>query len=157
MRATLRLLPLSLLFAGSLAAAQSAPPPGPGPMPRGPMGPGSVPSPAQLATLPGLSTAQQQQLRQLLIQRRDAHEALRQREQAASDKIDTDSAKSIRSLLGEKAYVRYAKWSLGHGPHDHGGHAAPPPQNGRDDSSLLPPDLDDSGLALLLSGSSGSH
>lgn len=154
MRAVLRLLPLSLFLACSLAAAQSAPPPGPGPMgpdPTGhvPMGPGHVPSPAELATLPGLSTAQQQQLRQLLIQRRDAHEALRQREQAARDKIDTDSASRIRSLLGEKEYVRYAEWSLRRGPH---GHAGPP----GGDASLLPPDLDGDNPAPA-GGSAGSH
>jgi len=121
MRPPLRLLPLSLLFGCSIAAAQSAPPPGPAPM-----GPDGVPSPAALAAVPGLSVEQQQRLRQLLIQRRDAHEALRQREQTAHDKIDTDSANRIRALLGDAEYARYAAWSLDHGPH---GHDAPPPQN----------------------------
>lgn len=122
-------------------------------MGHGPMGPGHVPSPAELATLPGLTATQQQQLRQLLIQRRDAHEALRQREQAAHDKIDTDSARRIRSLLGEKAYVRYAKWSLQRGPH---GHDAPPPDDGGGDTSLLPPDLD-GGTPSASGGPTGSH
>jgi len=127
MRAPLHILPL-LLACSFAATAQSLPP--------GPMGPGDIPSVAALATVPGLSVKQQQQLRQLLIQRRDAHEALHQREQAAHDKIDTDSANRIRALLGETEYVRYVKWSMGPGP---GGHDAPPPP--RDDDALLPPDL----------------
>lgn len=135
-----RHLPLLLLLACPMAAAQSVPPPG---LP----GPGMVPSPAMLATLPGLSVSQQQQLRQLLLQRRDAREALFQREQAALEQIDTDSANRIRSLLGEQAYVRYAQWSMG-GPAGPGGQNPPPPppqDQAGNGSALLPPDLDSNG------------
>jgi hypothetical protein len=137
MRATLPLLPL--LFACSFAAAAQSFPPAP--MGPGPMGPGGVPSVAVLAMAPGLSVQQQQQLRQLLIQRRDAHEALRQRERAENDKIDADSDNRIRSLLGEQAYVRYVKWTMGPGPRGAGGRDAPPPHD--DLGDVLPPELED--------------
>ena len=141
MRATLPLLPL--LFACSFAAAAQSFPPAPlGP---GPMGPDGVPSVAALALAPGLSVQQQQQLRQLLIQRRDAHEALRQRERAEHDKIDAHSDNRIRALLGEQEYVRYVKWTMGPGPYGPGGHGAPPSRD--DTGDVLPPDLEDDNAA----------
>lgn len=109
------------------------------------MGPDGVPSVAALSMAPGLSVKQQQDLRQLLIQRRDAHEALRQRERAEHDKIDADSDNRIRALLGEQEYVRYVKWTMGPGPRGPGGHDAPPPRD--DDGDVLPPDLEDDNAA----------
>jgi hypothetical protein len=88
---------------------------------------------------------QQQQLRQLLIQRRDAHEALRQRERAEHDKIDANSDNRIRALLGEQEYVRYVKWTMGPGPYGPGGHGAPPPRD--DTGDVQPPDLEDDNAA----------
>lgn len=103
------------LFAGS-AAAQSFPP-GPPPAP-------PVPSAEALATIPKLSSAQQIELRRILVEERDALDALRsktrevieaqrQKERAEHERIDAQSTDRLRKLLGEDGFRQYAEWLLG--------------------------------------------
>jgi hypothetical protein len=119
---TMRTLLLTLLLASAAAAAQPIteiagplPPPRPGP------GPSHVPSPEELATVPELDAAQQAEVRKILIQRRDAHDALRateaaereaarSRSRAEHERIDDDSSTRLRKLLGEDRYRKLATW-----------------------------------------------
>lgn len=113
-----------------------------GPLGGGPMGLERVPSAEALATVPGLSAAQQQQLWQLLIARRDALQAQRQRDQTAREQIEQDSANRIRGLLGEDEFARYARWStqrLGPGGPDLPPAPPPPPPPPRPGKHLPPP------------------
>jgi hypothetical protein len=114
------------LAAACLAASTfaTAMPPGP----PGPPGP-SLPSAEELATIPTLSTQQQIELRKILLERRDAldatrdktHEAMeaqRKRERADVERIDEQSSERLRKLLGDDGFRRYAEWQLGQrGPH----------------------------------------
>ncbi|HZP64970.1 MAG TPA: hypothetical protein VFB32_01560 [Rudaea sp.] len=112
------------------SAAHEPPPPGPG-----------VPPADALATVPDLSAAQQIELRKILIQRRDAfeavqtkaraeHEALRLKERGEFERIDGETSAQLRKLLGDEGYRRYAEWEMAHrgpgpgpGPGQHPPHA----------------------------------
>lgn len=118
---------LAALSAGALHAQPAPPPPG---------GPARVPSLEELATVPSLTTAQQAELRRILGERRDAHEALRaksrelietqmKKDRAEHERIDTQSSERVRALLGEDGFRRYAEWQLAHRPPFERG--APPP------------------------------
>lgn len=78
-----------------------------------------IPSAEMLATIPGLSTAQQQEMRRIAIEQRDAHEALRIKERAEHERIDERSDERIRKLLGEEGFRKYAEWKQTRmrGPH----------------------------------------
>jgi len=117
-----------------------------------------VPSPLALAAVPGLSGEQQAGVRKILLQHRDAVEALaakertefdalRQRARAERERADDTTDASLRKLLGDEGYRKYAEWQLTQrGPHgagpgsgmphgrgrgDHPGmHDGPPPPNG---------------------------
>lgn len=112
-------------------------------------GPGAPPAEA-LATIPDLTTAQQDDLRRILIQRRDAleaaedkihadMEALHKRARSEHERIDEQYAAQLRKALGDDGYRKYAGWQAAHhappgGPHlrfEHGFHGgpgdAPPP------------------------------
>lgn len=140
---------LILSAIGIAAAAQSMPgPPGPhGPPMSGPL------SPEALATIPDLTAAQQAELRKLLVERRDAHEAaaaksrverdaLAKKDRAEHERIDDDSATRIRKLLGDDGYRRFAEWELAHhGPmHGPGGarRGGPGPGSGPDKAGRGP-------------------
>ena len=110
-----RTLLLAVLLAAGVAEAQPAPhgPPGP------PPGPPGAPSPEALANVPDLDASKQIEVRKLLIQRRDAHDALRAKEDAERDatkaryraeheRIDDDSSTRLRKLLGDDGFRRYA-------------------------------------------------
>ncbi len=112
-------------------------------------GPPMIPSPLELATIPGLNSEQQSGLRKILVQRRDAEEALFSKQHAEFDalraktrnereRIDENSAASLRQLLGDEGYRKFAEWQLarrtgrrgpgfapprgpGHSPRDGGG------------------------------------
>lgn len=99
------------------AHAQSIPP--------GPPGPSPTPRLEELATISGLSAAQQVEVHKILIERRDAHEALATKQRAELDalrtkgrneheRIDEQSAERLRKQLGEEAYGRFAAWQIGH-------------------------------------------
>jgi 16S rRNA C967 or C1407 C5-methylase (RsmB/RsmF family) len=90
-----------------------------------------VPSPEALATVPGLTAAQQADVRKALTERRDALEALRdktrgemqamhKRLRAEREHIDEVNADKLRKQLGEEGYQHYAAWQAehhrGHGP-----------------------------------------
>lgn len=90
--------------------------------------PDGVPSAQAVATLPDLSATQQDELRKILHERRDALEAARDKSRAAREaqmrkdraefeRIDEQSDARIRKLLGDDGFRRYAEWSLAHGPH----------------------------------------
>jgi len=114
-------LAAACLAASTFAAAM---PPGP----PGPPGP-PLPSAEELATIPTLSTQQQIELRKILLERRDAldatrdktreaMEAQRKRERADVERIDEQSSERLRKLLGDDGFRRYAEWQLGQrGPH----------------------------------------
>jgi len=158
-----RTLLLAVLLAAGVAEAQPAPhgPPGP------PPGPPGAPSPEALANVPDLDAAKQIEVRKLLIQRRDAHDALRAKEDAERDatkaryraeheRIDDDSSTRLRKLLGDDGYRALAVWLVG--PRGGMGPGAPGPDRARGDrrppgpatgfndpAHSLPPDPDHDG------------
>jgi hypothetical protein len=115
-----RALLLAVLFAAGAAEAQPAPHGPPGPPPPGAPG---APSPEALASAPDLDAAKQVEVRKLLIQRRDAHDALRAKEdadreamktryRAEHERIDDDSSARLRKLLGDDGYRALATWLI---------------------------------------------
>ena len=96
------------------------PPPGGGPM-------GGVPSPEMLALIPDLTVAQQVEVRKILIARRDAIDALRDKERTEHERIDDQSAERLRKLLGEDGYRTFAQSTAPHGP----GREGPSPRGER--------------------------
>lgn len=111
----IRTLLITVLLATGAAQAQPMPPGPPGPPPSG------APSPEALATVPDLDAAKQAEVRRILIQRRDAHDALRTKEDAERDaararyraeheRIDDESSTKLRKLLGEDGYRALAAW-----------------------------------------------
>lgn len=113
-----------ILWSASLAACAQAPLGGP------PHGPGA-PSPEALATIPGLTAAQQAEVRKILVERRDAHEAVATKSRAEHDaaakkdrseheRIDEQSAERLRKLLGDDGFRAFAQWQLEHRPGEAG-------------------------------------
>ena len=107
------LIVLMLSAAAGTAIAQQMPPPPP------------LPSAEELAMIPGLSAAQQIELRKILLQRRDAQEdahnklreqlqALHAKQRAEHERIDSQTSEQIRKLLGEEGFRSYAEWTLAH-------------------------------------------
>jgi len=101
--------------------------------PIGPPPPAPVPSALDVAAIPGLSADQQAGARKILLQRRDAVEALmtrqradfdalRQKERNERERIDDTAAASLRKLLGDDGMRKFAEW---HGA-QHGGHGRGP-------------------------------
>jgi hypothetical protein len=158
-----RTLLLIVLLAAGTAEAQPAPHGPPGPPPPGPPG---APSPEALASVPELDASKQVEVRKLLLQRRDAHDALRAKEDAERDatmaryraeheRIDDDSSARLRKLLGEDGYRALAAWLVG----PRGGIGAGAPGPGRlrldrrppgptgfnDPAHSVPPDPDHDG------------
>lgn len=108
---------LAALCAAATAGAQSLPPP--------PGGAPHAPSSEELATVPNLSAAEQVELRKILIQRRNAHEAahekaraefdaLHAKERSEHERIDEQASEQARKLLGEEGYRNFAQWDLAH-------------------------------------------
>lgn len=131
---------LAALSAGALHAQPAPPPPG---------GPARVPSLEELATVPSLTTAQQTELRRILGERRDAHEALHaksrefietqmKKDRAEHERIDTQSSERVRTLLGEEGFRRYAEWQLAHRPPFEHGAPPPPPRPPRPPQPPVP-------------------
>jgi hypothetical protein len=114
-----------MLVAGEAATAQDGPP---------------LPSQLMLATIPDLTTAQQLELRKIFVQRRDAEEGLFTRQQAdfaalraktrsEHERIDDSTDASLRKLLGDEGYRKFAQWQLTNrpdGPRGRGGPGAGP-------------------------------
>ena len=111
-----KLLIAVLLTAAGIAgaAAQQLPPPPP-----------RVPPAEELATIPGISAAQQAEIRKILVQRRNAQEdihakmreqfeALHTRERNEHERADEQANEQLRKLLGDDGYRAYAEWSLAH-------------------------------------------
>lgn len=126
---------LCSLFAASGYARPPVPPGPPPPMPS---------SSESLATIPGVSSAQQIQLRKILIERRDAmeaahtkardeFEAAHRRERDQLDQIDAHSADQLRKLLGDDGYRRFAEWEMSRGM---------PWRTGPHPRRMPPPDMD---------------
>lgn len=118
-----------ILFASASAGAWAQPPPPPPP----------IPSPLELATIPGVSVTQQLELRKILVQGRDAAEALHRRQHAEFEALHTKyrgeherlaeaTDANVRKLLGEEGYKHFAEWQLAQrrGPP----HAGPPGMRG---------------------------
>lgn len=124
-----KLLLAILLGTGSVAATAQPEPP-----PHGPF----LPRAEELATLPGVSAAQQAEIRQVLIQRRNAQEdihakfrqqfdTLHAKERSEHERVDEQASDQLRKLLGEEGYRAYAQWRLAHrGP----AHDGPPHERG---------------------------
>jgi hypothetical protein len=158
-----RTLLFAVLLAASAAKAQPVPHGPPGPPPGAP----GAPSPEALASVPDLDAAKQVEVRKLLIQRRDAHDALRAKEdaereamktryRAEHERIDDDSSARLRKLLGDDGYRALAAWLVGPrggmgpggpGPDRlRGGPRLPGPGTSFNDPALpLPPDPDHDG------------
>ncbi len=90
-------LTILLAIAGSAAEAQPRPPGGPAPF-------------EQLATVRGLSVAQQQEIRRAESERRDAHDTLRIKQRAEHERIDEQTEQRLRKALGDEGYTRYVEW-----------------------------------------------
>jgi hypothetical protein len=125
---------LAALFAAS-TKAQPMPP-----------GPPAAPLAEEAATIPGLTTAQQAEVRKILIQRRDAQDAehirlraefdaLRVKERNERERIDEQNSEQLHKLLGDDGYRQYAQWDLAHRrpPRPGREHPAMAPHAGRDD------------------------
>jgi len=130
------LLPLIIALSGAAYAQHApdgqpggpdAPPPPHGTPPPGGGPVGGVPSPEMLALIPDLTVAQQVEVRKILIARRDAHDALRDKERTEHERIDDQSAERLRKLLGEDGYRTFAQSTAPHGP----GRDGPPPHGDR--------------------------
>lgn len=154
----IRTVLITLMLATGVAQAQPAPhgPPGIPPRPQG-----GAPSPEALATVPGLDAAQQVEVRRVLLQRRDAHDALRAKENAEREalatryrseheRIDDDASAHLRKLLGDDGYRNFAAWMTPQ--HRDGGPGLPskprapaPPLGANDPAAPAPlgPDPDD--------------
>jgi hypothetical protein len=155
----IRTLLFTLMLAAGAAEAQPQPDGRAGPPPAA-----RTPSPEALASVPGLDAAQQIEVRRILIQRRDAHDALHAKEIAdretqlarfrtEHERVDDDSSQRLRKLLGEDGYRTFAEWlapeTRGNGP------MRPPMRRGAQDpahsvgsldpaaSAPLAPDTDD--------------
>jgi len=148
------LLPLIIALSGTAYAQHApdgrgggpdAPPPHGMPMPPpgdGPMG--GVPSPEMLALIPGLTVAQQIEVRKILIARRDASDALRDKERIEHERVDDQSAERLRKLLGEDGYRTFAQSTSPHGPgldesSPHGDRPSGPDRNGPGDKTRPQP------------------
>jgi len=127
-----RILLITALLAAGAAQAQPAPRNGlPPPA-------GGLMSPEALATVPDLSPAQQIEVRKILIQRRDAHDAVRAKERSERDaqmarvraedeRIDDASSAQLRKLLGDDGYRALAQWLSQAHPRGPGRAAMPSP------------------------------
>jgi hypothetical protein len=127
-----KILIVILLAAGGIAsvAAQQLPPPPP-----------QVPPAEELATIPGVSSAQQGEIRRILVQRRNAQEdihtkmreqfdALHAKERNEHERVDEQASEQLRKLLGDDGYRAYADWTVAHRgppgmPRAHGAHGSP--------------------------------
>ncbi|HKE46744.1 MAG TPA: hypothetical protein VKB52_01660 [Rhodanobacteraceae bacterium] len=112
----IRTLLITVLLAAGAAEAQPVPH-----GPQGPLPPPGAPSPEALATAPDLDATKQADVRRILIQRRDAHDALRAKEdaeraaakaryRAEHERVDDESSTKLRKLLGEDGYRALAAW-----------------------------------------------
>lgn len=106
--------------------------------------PPPVPSTELLATVPGLTATQQQEIRRIEIDKRDALEALRIKQRNEFERIDAQADERIRKLLGEDGYRRFAEWKrdnargpLARGPQTRG--AAPAGAGKRRDAAPSSP------------------
>jgi hypothetical protein len=119
----MRALPLRALLAALLLAGAATASAEPGP--HGPPGPPPAPSAEELATVPSLSTTQQVELRKILVERRNAHEAVesktrdlmeaqRSKDRSDHERIDEQSSERVRKLLGDDGFKSYAEWQLAH-------------------------------------------
>jgi len=110
----LRIFPLiAALFCAQAGAHPGGPP---------------VPPPEALATVAGLSAAQQAEVRKIMIERRDAlenveekaradMEALHKRVRSEHERIEEANAEKLRKALGDEQYLRFAQWlQERHGP-----------------------------------------
>ena len=152
-----------ILFTALLAAGAAQAQPLPRGLAGAPPPPPGTPSPEALASVPGLDATQQIEVRRILLQRRDAHDALHAKEmadreaqmtrsRAEHERIDDDSSARLRKLLGEDGYRNFAEWLVSpgreagpphppmraaHGPASSVGSIDPPP------SAPLAPDTGD--------------
>lgn len=130
----MKIIAALILCTASLAANAQAPMGGP-PHPPG------LPSAEALATIPNLTAAQQIEVRKILVERRDAHEAVAAKSRAERDalakkdrgeheRIDDQSSDRLRKLLGDDGYRQFAEWQLAHRPGPGGGEHGPGGQDG---------------------------
>lgn len=110
---------IALLFCAQAGAHPGGPP---------------VPPPEALATVAGLSAAQQAEVRKIMIERRDALEsvedkahadmqALHKRVRSEHERIEEANAEKLRKALGDEQYLRFAQWlQERHGPPGMMGH-----------------------------------
>lgn len=144
-----------ILWSTAIAASAQGMPPG------GPPHPHRVPSPEALATIPNLTAAQQVEVHKILLDSRDAHEAvatkaraerdaLMKKTRAEHERIEEQSAERLRKLLGDDGFRQFAEWQLAHrpgrgrgfgrgGPGGHGPHRGPHPP-GPDRTETMPDD-----------------
>lgn len=63
-----------------------------------------------LATAPGITKAQQQEIRRIENERRDAHDTLRIKQRGEHERIDEQSEERLRKALTDEGYQRYIEW-----------------------------------------------
>lgn len=91
-----------------------------------------APSAQALASVPGLTQAQRDDILRIETERQAEHKALWEAERAAHKAIRDQTIDELRAALGDEAYATYAAWKMEqraerrHGRH-HGrrGHGAP--------------------------------
>jgi hypothetical protein len=132
-KAALKKVALSTALLGALFAAGVYAQP----MPSG----GASVTPAEvLASAPDLTATQQAEVRKILIQRRDAQEALdarlriefdalRTKERNERERIGDQSSEQLRKLLGDDGYRKFAEWNLSHRGPPGGGPGGRPPRS----------------------------
>ncbi len=116
----MKMIAALILCSASLAAYAQAPMGGP-PHAHG------LPSAEALATVPNLTAAQQIEVRKILVERRDAHEAaaaksraerdaMAKKDRAEHERIDDQSSDRLRKLLGDDGFRQFAEWQMTHRP-----------------------------------------
>lgn len=63
-----------------------------------------------LATAPGITIAQQQEIRRIESERRDAHDSLRIKQRGEHARIDEQAEQRLRHALTDDGYQRYIEW-----------------------------------------------
>ena len=107
----------------------------------GPPGPRSAPDPQaraeKLATVPGLTQAQRDDIIRIEDESREAQRGLMEKARSDHQKLRDETTRKLRVALGDKAYADYATWKLEQRGehrrdrrHDRMGHRSPPGADG---------------------------
>ncbi len=98
----------------------------------------------KLATVPGLTQAQRDDIIRIENESREAHRALMDKARSDHQKLRDETIQKLRTALGDKAYANYVTWKLEQRGqhrrerrHERMGHRSPP---GTDEEMQAPAD-----------------